>query len=1194
MTVTDGEGHEATFTSAATAAVAVLPTVTVASGGDATEGDAAAFTLTRTGGSSAPVLVVNIRRSVSGDFVVVSFATVSFPARASTTRTRLHVGDDKADEEHGAVTMTVLPGNGYRVGTPGAATAKILDATNVAPAGAPTIDDTSPVVGEVLTADPSGIADADGLTSRTFTWQWVRVSGGTETLVGGATAAAYAVVAADVGATLKVRATFTDDGGVEETVESAETAAVEAASLPTVTVAPRSTPVSEGAPAAEFTVTRTGDATAALRVRIRVSETGDMVAAGNEGAGARTIPAGSGSAVIPVPTVDDAAHEADSAVTLALEADAAYALGAAATASVAVEDDDNAAPTGAPTIDDATPVVGETLTASASGVGDPDGLAGATFTWQWIRVSGGADTRISGATSETYAVVAGDVGATLKVEARFTDDDGTGETVTSAETAAVVRPAVLSIGDARVDEGDTGSVTLGFAVTLDRAATEAVRVDWATSDGSARAGTDYTAGSGTVTFGAGDSRRTVSVTVAGDMVDEPNETLTVTLSGASGATVGDGVATGTITDDDDAPAVTLVLTPASVSEAGGQSTVTARLDRPSSEATVVAVSAAPVAPAVAGDYTLSASTALTIAAGRTASTGVVAITAVDDTVDAPHKTVTVSATATNAQGVTAPSSVTLTIRDDDDAPAVTLRLSSDSISEAVGQSTVTATLDRASSAATTVTVTVAPVAPAVAGDYTLSASTALTIAAGRTASTGTVTITAVDNAVDAPHKTVTVSATAANAQGVTAPGSVTLTVRDDDDAPAVTLRLSPDSVGEAGGTSTVTAALDRPSSEETTVTVSAAPVAPAVAGDYTLSGSRLTIAPGATASTGTVTVTGVDDDVVTGTKQVTVSGVAANAQGIGGPPSVTLSIADDDAPGLSIADASVAEGDTGSTPMTFTVVLSPVALSTVTVDWATADATARAGTDYAAASGRLAFGAGDSRRTVTVMVSGDGVDEPDRTFTVVLSGASGAAVSDGTATGTIRDDDDPPAVTLVLVPDSIAEAGGRSEVTALLDRASSEETTVTVSAAPVAPAVAGDYALDERTVLTIAAGRTMSARTVAITGVDNAVDAPHKTVTVSAAAANALGGDGGRRRWRWTIRGRRRGAGGDAAPEPGDDRGGWRDEHGDGDARPPVERGDDGDGVGGAGGAGGGGRLRAERGDGAGDRGGGDVEHGGW
>ena len=93
---------------------------------------------------------------------------------------------------------------------------------------------------------------------------------------------------------------------------------------------------------------------------------------------------------------------------------------------------------------------------------------------------------------------------------------------------------------------------------------------------------------------------------------------------------------------------------------------------------------------------------------------------------------------------------------------------------------MTATLNHPSSEATTVTVSVSPVTPAVMADYMLSSNRELTIAAGATTSTGTVTITAVDNDVVAADKEVTVSATATNSHGVTAPDDVTLTIREDD------------------------------------------------------------------------------------------------------------------------------------------------------------------------------------------------------------------------------------------------------------------------------------------------------------------------------------------------------------------------------------------------------------------------------
>ena len=314
-------------------------------------------------------------------------------------------------------------------------------------------------------------------------------------------------------------------------------------------------------------------------------------------------------------------------------------------------------------------------------------------------------------------------------------------------------------------------------------------------------------------------------------------------------------------------------------------------------------------------------------------------------------------------------------------------------------------------------------------------------------------------------------------------------------------------IGENGGASTVTATLDRPSSADTTLTVSAAPVSPAVAGDYTLSGNlELTVAAGETTSTGLVTVTAVNNDIDALDKEVTVSAAAANSQGITAPGNVTLTIADDDAPALSIGDASVDEGDLGeSATLTFTVSLTPAATLPVTVDWKTADRTATAGTDYAAASGSLTFETGDDSKTIAVTVTGDDMDEPNETFTVTLSNAPGATFSDAAGIGTITDDDDAPAVTLILTPTSIGENGGKSTVTATLDRPSSADTTLTVSVSPVSPAAAGDYTLSGNLELTVAAGETTSTGEVTITAVDNTVDALDKKVTVQATATNSQG-----------------------------------------------------------------------------------------
>ena len=100
---------------------------------------------------------------------------------------------------------------------------------------------------------------------------------------------------------------------------------------------------------------------------------------------------------------------------------------------------ENSAATGAPTIG-RTAQVGETLTANTTGISDADGLANASFTYQWLA----DDTEIAGATGSTYTLVAGDVGKSIKVRVSFTDDAGNAETLTSAATTAVAKPPLTA------------------------------------------------------------------------------------------------------------------------------------------------------------------------------------------------------------------------------------------------------------------------------------------------------------------------------------------------------------------------------------------------------------------------------------------------------------------------------------------------------------------------------------------------------------------------------------------------------------------------------------------------------------------------------------------------------------------------------------------------------------------------------
>ena len=658
------------------------------------------------------------------------------------------------------------------------------------------------------------------------------------------------------------------------------------------------------------------------------------------------------------------------------------------------------------------------------------------------------------------------------------------------------------------ENGGTASVT----ASLSGPSSQAVTLTVSASPVSPAVASDFAISSNnTLTIAAGQTSGTGAVTITGidNDVDALDKSVTVSadVSGGLGV-IAPSSRTLTITDDDSAPTVTLDLSPSSISENGGTVNVTASLSAPSSQAVTLTVSVSPVSPAVSGDFAITSNRTLTIEAGSTSSTGAVTITGVDNGVDAPDKSVTVSAAVSGGLGVSAPSSRTLTITDDDAAPTLTLDLSPSSISENGGAANVTASLSGPSSQEVTVVVSSSPVSPAVSEDFTITSNKTLTIAAGQTSSTGAVTITGVDNGVDASDRSVTVSATVSGGRGVSAPSSQTLTITDDEGVPTVTLHLTPSSISENGGSSKIAASLSAPSAATTTVTVSPASLGDATTGDYALSGPTLTIAPAATTSAAALTLSAIDNGVDAPDKTVSMSATATNSLGVSGPASITLTITDDEGMPtvtLHLAPASINENG-GSSKITASLSAPSSAITTVTVSPAPlGDATTG---DYTLSGPTLTIApaATTSAAALTLSAIDNGVDAPDKTVTISGSASNALGVTDPAAvTLTITDDEGVPTVTLHLTSSSISENGGTANFTASLSGPSSQAVTVVVSASPVSPAMSGDFTITSNKTLTIAAGSTSSTGTVTITGVDNNVDAPDKSVTVSATVS---GGDG--------------------------------------------------------------------------------------
>lgn len=204
-------------------------------------------------------------------------------------------------------------------------------------------------------------------------------------------------------------------------------------------------------------------------------------------------------------------------------------------------------------------------------------------------------------------------------------------------------------------------------------------------------------------------------------------------------------------------------------------------------------------------------------------------------------------------------------------------------------------------------------------------------------------------------------------------------------------------------------------------------------------------------------------------------------------------VSDDDAPkpvlpSVTISDATVTEGNSGTKNAAFTVTLSAVSASTVTVNYSTANQTALAGSDYQSASGSLVFSPGQTAKTVNVQVNGDTAFEPDETFALNLTSAQGATLLDAQGIGKILNDDAAPPT--ISVTGATATEGGGVVFTVQLSKASAATVTVGYSTADGTAKANVDYR-PASGVLTFAPGALT--RTLTIQSIDDLLAEPNET-----------------------------------------------------------------------------------------------------
>ena len=279
--------------------------------------------------------------------------------------------------------------------------------------GAPTISGTVQV-DETLTADTTGVEDADGLTNVSYSYQWM--ADGVD--IQNATSSTHKLVFPDQGKTIKVRVSFTDDRGNAETLTSEATRAVAAAPNRDAT----GKPTIGGTPQVDQTLTADTSPIDDQDGLTNVSYGYQWLAGGSDIDGAT----GSSYEL----TSSEQGQTIKVRVTFTDDRDNAETLTSEATVAVVAAPNRDA--TGAPTIS-GTPQVDQTLTADTSSIADEDGLTNVSYEYQWIAEESG----IEGATGSSYTLSSSEQGQTIQVRVTFTDDRDNAETLTSAATGVV-------------------------------------------------------------------------------------------------------------------------------------------------------------------------------------------------------------------------------------------------------------------------------------------------------------------------------------------------------------------------------------------------------------------------------------------------------------------------------------------------------------------------------------------------------------------------------------------------------------------------------------------------------------------------------------------------------------------------------------------------------------------------------------
>ncbi len=969
-----------------------VPVVSIADGGDITEGEDASFTLTA---SPAPAADLDVTVAVTqdGDFTTTGAQTVTIRATGSATLA-VSTDNDSVGESDGSITAAISDGNGYAVSS----TISVWERTGAGIATVNVADDDGAICNEALTfdgtvsgtwADDCNSQQRGGRYARYYIFELEQSSKVTIDLT--SSADTYMFVRSGKNTQSGAAIHENDDvGGGNLNSRISRTLAAGWYTIEATTYASRITRdfsltitglasqptepeisiaggggVIEGA-AASFTVTATPKPAADLDVTVSVSQSGDYGAT----AGSRTvtIPA-SGSETFTVATTDDSADEADGSVTATVGSGTGYTVSSGSgSATVVVADNDVpeiSIAGGGGVIEGAA--ASFTVTATPKPAADLDVTVSVSQSGDYGATTGSRTVTIPASGSKTFTVATTDDSADeADGSVTATVGSGTGYTVSATKSTATVAvsddddplPVISIVGGAAVTEGGHATYTL----TASPQPTAPLTVNVTVSQSG-----DYYSGTGPTTVQIATSgTHTMSLGTRDDGIDEPDGSVTVTLSAGTGYTVSStqGVATVAVSDDD-VPEISIAAG-SGVSEGTAASFTLTASPKPAAGLDVA------VAVSQSGDFG-AATGSRTVTIPTSGSFTLTVATANDATDEADGS---VTATINTGTGYTVSSSAgsaSVAVSDDDDPAECAPQLPDD----AVTVDEVTGWRDGLSAAA----------------------------AAGVKRFNRVLAALGVDTG----HTPMT----AEQAQGVAdwlgnsrwdrisrTLAAVEQAQCDDDaeqDEPEISIAGGAGVVEGVAASFTVTASPKPAVDLDVTVTV-------AQSGDFGVSaGSRAVTIPASGSKTFTVATANDSTDEADGSVTVTVgSGTGYTVSST--QSAATVAVSDDDVPEISIAAGSdVVEGSAAS----FTLTASPKPA----VDLDVTVAVSQSG-DFGVTTGsRTVAITASGSATFTVATSGDSDDEVDGSVTATISTGTGYTVSSSAGSTSVAvSDDDPPLV----------------------------------------------------------------------------------------------------------------------------------------------------------------------------------------